>query len=496
MSDLLLSFVVIGLDEAGDLGASIASISGQGFERDRIEILYVDSGSRDASVEIARAAGVDRLLSIPRASANAARARNAGLEEVRAPYVQFVDGDTKLEPGWARTGLQALEADSALVAVEGDLCEVAPANNLYDAVCELDWPASAGPVDYVGGNSLYRVAPLRAAGGFDPAMRVGEEPELGVRLRGRGGRMQHLGTVMARHHLDIRSLREYLRRNYTSGVACAMVAQKTGGLARGYWSGRLWRTLGLAGLFTAPVALALPLSVWAARPATLLFGLGPALLLTLAARKAIGSRERGVDARFSVAFGFHTYVSKLPAALGILSVLIRETASLTGRPMTKTIFLDRDDTIVPDRDHLDNVEGIELLDRAGEGLREMMRLGFKLVLITNQSGIGRGYFPESMVDAQHARLTDLLSEYGVTFDAIRYCPHLPDAGCACRKPMPGMLLDAGRELGTDFERSWMIGNSESDVEAGRAAGCRTIQIIGEIDLAEAARLIAEDEGRR
>ena len=164
--------------------------------------------------------------------------------------------------------------------------------------------------------------------------------------------------------------------------------------------------------------------------------------------------------------------------------------------MSKTIFLDRDDTIVPDRDHLDNVEGIELLEGAGEALRAMKELGFKLVLITNQSGVGRGYFPESMVHAQHAKLGQLLAEFGVAFDAIRFCPHRPTDGCECRKPRPGMLLDAGRELGTDYERSWMIGNSESDMAAGRAAGCRTIQIAGEVDLAGAARIIAEDENRR
>jgi len=159
--------------------------------------------------------------------------------------------------------------------------------------------------------------------------------------------------------------------------------------------------------------------------------------------------------------------------------------------MSKTIFLDRDDTIVPDRDHLDNVEGIELLAGAGEALRTMKDLGFRLVLITNQSGIGRGYFPESMVHAQHERLTELLAPYGVEFDAIRFCPHTPGDGCECRKPMPGMLLDAGRELGSDFERSWMIGNAESDIAAGRAAGCRTIRITGQVDLATAARIIAE-----
>ncbi|MBW2422062.1 MAG: HAD family hydrolase [Deltaproteobacteria bacterium] len=163
--------------------------------------------------------------------------------------------------------------------------------------------------------------------------------------------------------------------------------------------------------------------------------------------------------------------------------------------MNKTIFVDRDDTICPDRKYLDNVEGLELLEGAGEGLRRMKELGYKIALITNQSGIGRGYFPESMVYKQHARLEELLSEYDVGFDTIRHCPHTPDDGCGCRKPQPGMLVAAGRELDTDFSSSWMIGNSEADVEAGHAVGCQSIQVGEDLNLTGAAEIIAEYESK-
>lgn len=161
--------------------------------------------------------------------------------------------------------------------------------------------------------------------------------------------------------------------------------------------------------------------------------------------------------------------------------------------MNRTVFLDRDDTIVPDKHYLDNVEGIELIEGAGEALRRMHDLGYLLVLVTNQSAIGRGYVSESIVHAQHARLADLLAPYSVRFEAVRFCPHTPDDRCGCRKPEPGMLIDAGRKIRTDFSRSWMIGNSEADVGAGLAAGCRSIQIVGDVDLAEAARIIEEVE---
>lgn len=163
--------------------------------------------------------------------------------------------------------------------------------------------------------------------------------------------------------------------------------------------------------------------------------------------------------------------------------------------MNKTVFVDRDDTIVPDHGYLDNVEGIVLIEGAGDGLKRIQDLGYKLVLITNQSGIGRGYFPESIVGEQHARLAELLDPYGVRFDAVRYCPHKPDDGCGCRKPEPGMLLDAGRELDTDFSRSWMIGNADSDVQAGINAGCRSIRVEDGVDLRRAAEMIAEADAR-
>ncbi len=332
MNQPLVSFVVIGLNEAANLDASIASLSTQGFAREQIEIVYVDSGSTDASVAVAQYAGVDRVLSIARSSANAARARNLGLENVAAPFVHFVDGDTRLEPGWTRIGIDALESNPILVGVEGDLREASPAQNLYDAVCELDWPARPGPVDYVSGNSLYRVQSLLEVGGFDPVMYVGEEPELGVRLRANGGQLLHLDAIMAWHHLDIRSLREYLRRNYTSGASCAMVASRTGGLARGYWSGRLWRTLAHAALLVSPLLVAVPMLAAGPGPAAAVACLSPAWLMLLALRKSrsaeyrsfqLSSNRADSERRYlALAAGFHTYLSKLPAALGVVSVIV------------------------------------------------------------------------------------------------------------------------------------------------------------------------------
>ena len=144
--------------------------------------------------------------------------------------------------------------------------------------------------------------------------------------------------------------------------------------------------------------------------------------------------------------------------------------------MNKAIFLDRDDTVIPNKHYLDNVEGVELLEGAGELLYYFKSLGYQLVLVTNQSGISRGYFDEAMVHAQYDRLQELLSEFNVTFDLMKFCPHAPEDNCNCRKPSPNMLLEAALQLKIDLAESWMIGDKDSDVGAGINAGTKTIYL--------------------
>jgi histidinol-phosphate phosphatase family protein len=146
---------------------------------------------------------------------------------------------------------------------------------------------------------------------------------------------------------------------------------------------------------------------------------------------------------------------------------------MSGHP---AVFLDRDGTVVIHHPYLDNAEDIELIDGVAEALRRLAGAGYLLVLVTNQSGVGRGYYPESVVLAQHARLAELLAAEGLVFSAYRYCPHGPEAGCTCRKPLPGMILDAAEELAVDLAASWMVGDAAGDTAAGRAAGCRAIRL--------------------
>ncbi len=149
----------------------------------------------------------------------------------------------------------------------------------------------------------------------------------------------------------------------------------------------------------------------------------------------------------------------------------------------KAIFLDRDDTLIEDPGYINNPKQVKLLDGAAEALIEFSDMGYKLVVVSNQSGVARGIVTEKTLGEIHNRLKQLLAEKGAFLDKIYYCPHHPDGVIAkykkesdWKKPNPGMLLTAAEEMDIDLEQSWAIGNSSRDIEAGLRAGCKTILI--------------------
>lgn len=142
----------------------------------------------------------------------------------------------------------------------------------------------------------------------------------------------------------------------------------------------------------------------------------------------------------------------------------------------RAIFLDRDGTIARDVPYCSRPEDFELLPMVKEAIKLLGDHGFKVIVITNQSGVGRGYFTEDMLAKIHGKMLDELRKSGVIIDAIYYCPHHPDDNCQCRKPKPTMILQAAHDLNIDLQKSFFIGDSDLDVEAGSKAGCLTVQI--------------------
>jgi D-glycero-D-manno-heptose 1,7-bisphosphate phosphatase len=140
----------------------------------------------------------------------------------------------------------------------------------------------------------------------------------------------------------------------------------------------------------------------------------------------------------------------------------------------KVIILDRDGTIVVDRNYLSDPAELEFEAGAAEGLQLMYERGYRLVVITNQSGVGRGLFSLERLEEVHDRLRQMAESIGVRFEGIYYCPHAPDAGCLCRKPQVGLFSQAASELGFDRSSAVVIGDKMSDVEFGHRAGVMTI----------------------
>ncbi|NLL94254.1 MAG: HAD-IIIA family hydrolase [Thermoplasmatales archaeon] len=156
----------------------------------------------------------------------------------------------------------------------------------------------------------------------------------------------------------------------------------------------------------------------------------------------------------------------------------------------KAVFIDRDDTIAPDVPYCPSPDRFEFFPGVPGEIAKLNAAGYLVVVVTNQSGLARGKFSESDLDAVHAKMRALVEAGGGRIDGVYHCPHHPDDGCGCRKPEIGMGYDAVYELGIDPRKSFMVGNSDSDVEFGKRLGCReSIKVEGPGGFAEAVSRI-------
>ncbi len=193
--------------------------------------------------------------------------------------------------------------------------------------------------------------------------------------------------------------------------------------------------------------------------------------------KKLGSQVDPLAAAFPVSLLSENGVDRLRSPV--------DSGIVTGVMAKPAIFWDRDNTLIEDPGYLSDPEQVKLMPGAGAGLRRLAAAGYENIIVTNQSGIARGLFDEAALQRVHDRLRELLEAEGARLDGIYYCPYLdgPEAvvekyrqDSDLRKPRPGMLAQASLERKVDLAGSWMIGNSLSDTQAGRAAGCRTVLI--------------------
>jgi len=160
---------------------------------------------------------------------------------------------------------------------------------------------------------------------------------------------------------------------------------------------------------------------------------------------------------------------------------VSDLSAAFGRP---AVFLDRDGTINVEKEYLYRVEEFEFIPGVPEAIRALKTAGYLVVVVTNQSGVARGYYTLEDVEILHQHIQEELARSGTGIDAFYTCPHHPEKGigqwrkdCDCRKGNPGMLLQAARDLDIDLGRSYMIGDKEADIEAGRRAGCTSFLVL-------------------
>lgn len=298
--------VVIGRNEGARLVACLASLAGQ---VDRV--IYVDSGSTDGSQAAAATAGAEVVpLDLSRPF-TAARARNAGLARAGdAAFVQFVDGDCEVRPGWIAAALAHMQAHPGAVAVCGRRRERHPEASVYNRLCDREWDTPVGLAMACGGDALMRVAALRAVGGFRENLIAGEEPELCLRLRRAGGEVWRIDAEMTLHDAAMVRFSQWWRRTRRAGHAYAEGAALHGAGPERHWVREtrraiLWGmavpAIGLAGALAWPPAVALPLLAW-------------------------GGQVLRLMPRMGAEAAFFTVLGKVPEALGVAEFHLRRLA--------------------------------------------------------------------------------------------------------------------------------------------------------------------------
>lgn len=305
-----LAAVVIGRNEGARLVRCLASVV-PAVER----VVYVDSGSTDGSVEAARAAGAEVVMLDLAQPFTAARARNAGIAALckgtPPAYVQFIDGDCELQPGWIATARAFLDSHPQAAIACGRRRERFPEASVYNRLCDREWDTPIGEAKACGGDALMRWTALEEVGGYNPALIAGEEPEMCVRLRAKGWQIWRLDAEMTLHDAAMTRLAQWWNRTRRGGHAAAEGMAMHGARPERHGVAAVRRALlwglalpvvALAGMVITPWSLALLLA-W------------PAQAIRLGLRDG-GTRGAWEQAMFLV-------LGKIPEALGVMEYSLR-----------------------------------------------------------------------------------------------------------------------------------------------------------------------------
>lgn len=319
-----IGIVAIGRNEGERLRQCLQSVVGKADA-----VVYVDSGSTDGSVELARSLGVTVVeldLTIP---FTAARARNTGLERLleldpQLELVQFVDGDCEVVAGWLDRAQQVLNDRPNVVVVCGRRRERYPAASLYNRLCDIEWDTPVGEAKACGGDAMMRIAAIQQVGGYNPSLIAGEEPELCVRLRQKEGKILRIDAEMTLHDARMTRFGQWWKRSVRTGHAFAEGAWLHGAPPERHWV-RESRSIWLWGVGIPVIAVA---GIGFTKGLSLLLLLGYPLMAAKIYRYLRRSDRPAEDA---VPYALACVVGKFPQAQGQLQFYF---SKLLGRRST------------------------------------------------------------------------------------------------------------------------------------------------------------------
>jgi GT2 family glycosyltransferase len=316
-----VSVVIIGRNEGSRLVRCLAALKTQ-----LAQLVYVDSGSTDDSVKAANNAGADVVALDMTVPFTAARARNEGFERMsmlypQAVYVQFVDGDCEVSPGWLNSAVNFLDANPGVAAVCGRRRERFPEKTVYNMLCDMEWDSPIGEAKACGGDVLMRADAFLNVHGFRPDLIAGEEPELCVRLRAAGWKIWRLDQEMTMHDAAITRFGQWWKRARRCGYAYAEGAHLHGEPPERHRVAESWRVW-LWGLVIPVAAISAVLFLGAWGLALLL--IYPLQFIRLAMRGTHSAKNNWWHALFLV-------LGKFPEAIGQLNFLYNRLAGKTAR---------------------------------------------------------------------------------------------------------------------------------------------------------------------
>ncbi len=326
--------VLIGINSANTLGRCIESIRTADYPQDRLHIIYVDGGSSDTSIEVARSYDGLQVIGITPEYPSPGIGRNTGWKSGSSPLVQFLDSDTIVDPQWFTRGVDAIQ-HKEVGAVLGMRHELHPERSFYNWIGNIEWNGPAGQSDCFGGDVLIRREALEATGGYNEELVGGEDPELSRRIIRNGWKILRLDVPMTRHDLAMFKLSQYLRRAYRSGYGFAAVRHSEAIAGSDFWRYEYQKVAIKGGGFVTAIALSVPLlgmgTVITTSVAFLVVMLGTILLLMPRLFRISQfirvQKLNKVDAR---RYAWHCSLVVLPQLAGVLRF---HAGRFIGRPL-------------------------------------------------------------------------------------------------------------------------------------------------------------------